>query len=85
MQDGCPGMPAAAQVVQAFRGEAAFAKFAEWVREPDLDAIREAQAAGQRKPRRKRKAALSDEASDAGAPSLLQRPCSGAASLVMAG
>ncbi len=57
------------QVVQAYREEGAFAQFAEWVREPDLDAIREAQAAGKRKPGRKRKAAgaSSDEASDAGA------------------
>ena len=57
------------QVVQAYRDEGALAQFAEWVREPDLDAIREAQAAGTRKLSRKRKAAgaSSDEASDAGA------------------
>lgn len=60
----CP----AAQVVHAFRDEDGFAKFAEWVREPDLDALREAQSAGKRKPlKRKAGAASSDEASDAGA------------------
>ena len=66
------------QVVRAFCDECAFAQFAEWVREPDLDALREAQRAGQRKPRRKRKAAgaSSDEAPDAGAQRLAPCSCS---------
>lgn len=67
----------ARQVVRAFCDDGAFAQFAEWVREPDLDALREAQRAGQRKPGRKRKAARapSDEAPAAGAPR--PAPCAG--------
>ena len=57
-------------MVRAFCDDGAFAQFAEWVREPDLDALREAQRAGQRKPGRKRKAARapSEEAPGMGAP-----------------
>ncbi|KAK9826114.1 hypothetical protein WJX81_004563 [Elliptochloris bilobata] len=62
------GIVNAVEVVHAFRDVGAFAKFAEWVREPDLDTLREAQRAGQRKPRHKRKAAAgsSSEPSDLG-------------------
>jgi DNA excision repair protein ERCC-5 len=65
------------QVVRAFRGED-FGDFAEWVREPDLDALREAQMAGRRKaPRGKRKAAAAaslDDAPDADADAAAPEP-----------